>query len=81
MDILLHFQIIKDPSDINSSKRATLRKARKGWTTKDKSLKVQGKDYWTFVDGKMDITIDNHTYKSGIVVLLDTKGAKEQGLI
>ena len=81
LDILLHFEVIQDPSDISSSKRAILRKARKGWTTKDESLKVNGKDYWTFVDGKVDITIDNHSYKSGLVVLLDIKGAKERGLI
>ena len=81
MEILLHFQVIQDPSDINSSKRAILRKARKGWTTKDDSHKVKGKHYWTFVDDKVDFTFEDYTYKSKKVYLLDEKGAKDQGLI
>tara|TARA_R100000458_G_C8064282_1_gene105861 strand:- start:58 stop:438 length:381 start_codon:yes stop_codon:yes gene_type:complete len=81
MNILLHFGVIQDPSDISSSKRAILRKARKGWTINDKGLKVKGQHYWTFVDGKTRVDFEGHDYTSGIVRLLSEKEAREEGLI
>ena len=81
LELLLHFDVVKDPSDMSSSKRAILRKSRKGWTTNDTALVVNGKSYWTYIDGKASIEVDGHSYSTGIVRLLDEKEAKENGYI
>ena len=81
LEILMKLDIVKDPSDMSSSKRAILRKARKGWTTDDPALIVNGKSYWTYIDGKTQVEVDGHSYTTGIVRLLDEKEAKENGYI
>ena len=81
IEILTHFNVINDPSDMSSSKRAVLRKSRKGWTINDNSFTLNGKSYWTYIDGKTSIKVDGHHYSTGVVRLLDEKEAREQGYI
>ena len=81
LELLTHFEVIQDPSDMSSSKRAILRKARKGWTINDNSFVLNGKSYWTYIDGKTSIKVDGHHYSTGVVRLLDEKEAKEMGYI